>query len=340
MFDANGARRDAIRANHSATHLVHAALRRVLGPHVSQKGSLVEADRFRFDFSHGSPVTAEELERVEDEVNAIIRQNSQASIKEMAPADAIAAGALALFGEKYGDRVRVLTLGEDPGAHEKPYSVELCGGTHVQRTGDIAVFTVLSEAGVAAGVRRIEAATGAAALAHLKTQVQVARAIASNLKSPLAEAPERVASLAVDKRRLEAELADARKKLALAGGGGSAAAIGLETVSGVKVLARVLEGVPAKDLRGLVDEGKAELGSGVVAYVGVDAGKAALAIGVTEDLKARVNAVELVRAGVAAVGGQGGGGRPDMAQGGGPDGAKAGEALAAIRVALEKALAA
>ncbi len=339
-FDANGVRRDAIRANHSATHLLHAALRHVLGPHVTQKGSLVESDRFRFDFSHNAPVTADELERVEDEVNAIIRQNAEATIREMAPADAIAAGALALFGEKYGDRVRVLTLGEDPVAHDKPYSVELCGGTHVRRTGDIAVFTILSEAGVAAGVRRIEAATGAAALSHLKTQVQFAKTIASNLKAPLAEAPERVAALAADRRRLEAELSDTRKKLALAGVGGSAPAAGPETIGGVKVLARVLEGVPAKDLRGLVDEGKVELVSGVVAYIGVDAGKAALAIGVTDDLKGRVSAVDLIRAGVAAVGGQGGGGRPDMAQGGGPDGAKAGDALAAIRAALEKALAA
>ncbi len=339
-FDADAHRRDAIRANHSATHLLHAALRHVLGPHVSQKGSLVEADRLRFDFSHGAPVTADALERIEDEVNAVIRQNAEATIREMAPADAIAAGALALFGEKYGERVRVLSMGDDLATRDRPYSVELCGGTHVRRTGDIAVFSILSESGVAAGVRRIEAATGAAALSHLKAQAALAKAIAANLRAPLVEAPERVAQLARDKRSLEAELTDTRKKLALAGGGGNAAPAGPEDVGGVKVIARVLEGVPAKDLRGLVDEGKTELGSGVVAYIGVDAGKAALAIGVTEDLKARVNAVDLVRAGVAAVGGQGGGGRPDLAQGGGPDGGKAADALAAIRAALEKALAA
>jgi alanyl-tRNA synthetase len=210
----------------------------------------------------------------------------------------------------------------------------------VRRTGDIAVFAILSEAGVAAGVRRIEAVTGAAALAHLKAQAALAKAIAAQLRAPLGEAPDRVAQLTNERRKLEAELADTKKKLALAGGGGAAAPAGPESVAGVKVIARVLDGVPAKDLRGLVDEGKTELGSGVVAYVGVDAGKAALAIGVTEDLKARVSAVDLVRAGVAAVGGQGGGGRPDMAQGGGPDAGKAGEALVAIRAALEKALAA
>jgi alanyl-tRNA synthetase len=339
-LEADGVRRDMIRANHSATHLLHAALRHVLGPHVTQKGSLVEADRFRFDFSHGAPVTTEELERIEDEVNAVIRQNAEASIKEMAPAEAIAAGALALFGEKYGERVRVLSMGEGIEDRSKAYSVELCGGTHVRRTGDIAVFSILSEGGVAAGIRRIEAATGAAALSHLKAQAALAKAIASSLKAPLAEAPDRVAQLTADRRKLESELADVRKKLALAGGGGASAPAGPEDVGGVKVIARVLEGVPAKDLRGLVDEGKTSLGSGVVAYIGVDAGKAALAIGVTDDLKARVSAVDLVRAGVAAVGGQGGGGRPDLAQGGGPEGGKANDALAAIRSALERALAA
>jgi len=338
-LSAKSARRDAIRANHSATHLLHAALRNVLGPHVTQKGSLVEADRFRFDFSHSAPVTAAEIEKIEDEVNAVIRQNAEATIREMAPADAIAAGALALFGEKYGEKVRVLRLGDDLASPSKPYSVELCGGTHVRRTGDIAVFAILSEGGVASGVRRIEAATGAAALSHLKAQAALAKTIAANLKAPLAEAPERVALLSAEKRKLEAELSDAKKKLALAGDGGVAAA-GPEEVKGVKLIARVLDGVPAKDLRGLVDEGKTQIGSGVVAYVGVDAGKAALAIGVTDDLKGRVSAVDLIRAGVAAVGGQGGGGRPDMAQGGGPEAAKAGDAVSAIKAALEKALAA
>jgi alanyl-tRNA synthetase len=339
-LEIDHARRAQIRSNHSATHLLHAALRNVLGPHVTQKGSLVEADYFRFDFSHGQALSADEIARVEDEVNAVIRQNAEGVIKEMAPAKAIEEGALALFGEKYGDQVRVLRLGDALTAGGKAYSVELCGGTHVKRTGDIAVFTVLSEGGVAAGVRRIEATTGAAALAHLKAQAALAKAIASNLKAPLTELPERVAVLQDERRKLERELSETKKRLAMAGGGGQAAPAGPEQVAGVAVLARVLDGVPAKDLRGLVDEGKKALGSGIVAYVGVDDGKAALAIGVTDDLKGKVSAVDLVRAGVAAVGGQGGGGRPDMAQGGGPDGANAPNALAAIRAALESALAA
>ncbi|GAN00017.1 alanyl-tRNA synthetase [alpha proteobacterium U9-1i] len=334
-------RRAQIRSNHSATHLLHAALRNVLGPHVTQKGSLVEADYFRFDFSHGQALSADEIGRVEDQVNAVIRQNAEGVIKEMAPAQAIEEGALALFGEKYGDSVRVLRLGDALDANGKAYSVELCGGTHVKRTGDIAVFQVLSESGVAAGIRRIEGATGAAALAHLKAQAALAKAVSANLKAPLELLPERVAQLQDERRKLERELSETKKKLALAGGGGGAAApAGPEQIKGVAVLARVLEGVPAKDLRGLVDEGKKSLGSGVVAYVGVDDGKAALAIGVTDDLKGKVSAVDLVKAGVAAVGGQGGGGRPDMAQGGGPNGASAPEALAAIRAALESALAA
>ncbi|HVY03719.1 MAG TPA: DHHA1 domain-containing protein, partial [Caulobacterales bacterium] len=291
-------------------------------------------DYFRFDFSHGQPMTADEIERVEDEVNAVIRQNAEAITREMAPEKAIEAGAMALFGEKYGDSVRVLALGQGLEDKNKPYSVELCGGTHVRRTGDIAVFAILSESGVAAGVRRIEAVTGAAALAHLKAQAAPAKAIASSLKTPLSELPARVAALNEERRRLERDLAEARKKLALAGPSAAAAASGPENVAGMKLIARVLEGVPAKDLRGLVDEGKKTIGSGIVAYVGVDQGKAALAIGVTDDLKGRVSAVDLVKAGVAAVGGQGGGGRPDMAQGGGPDGANASAALAAIRDAL------
>jgi alanyl-tRNA synthetase len=335
-LEIDHARRQQIRANHSATHLLHAALRNVLGPHVTQKGSLVEADRFRFDFSHGAPMTQAEIERVEDEVNAVIRQNAEGVIKEMAPEAAIKEGALALFGEKYGDRVRVLRLGDAIDGGGKPYSVELCGGTHVRRTGDIAVFAILSESGVAAGVRRIEAATGAAALSHLKAQAQLAKTVAANIKAPLAELPERVTQLQDERRKLERELSDAKKKLAM--GGGSSASAGPEQVAGVALIARVLDGVPAKELRGLVDEGKKSVGSGIVAYVGVDDGKAAVAIGVTDDLKAKVSAVDLVKAGVAAVGGQGGGGRPDMAQGGGPNGASAAQALDAVRGALKSAL--
>jgi alanyl-tRNA synthetase len=254
----------------------------------------------------------------------------------MAPEAAIKEGALALFGEKYGDRVRVLRLGDAIDGGGKPYSVELCGGTHVRRTGDIAVFAILSESGVAAGVRRIEAATGAAALSHLKAQAQLAKTVAANIKAPLAELPERVTQLQDERRKLERELSDAKKKLAM--GGGSSASAGPEQVAGVALIARVLDGVPAKELRGLVDEGKKSVGSGIVAYVGVDDGKAAVAIGVTDDLKAKVSAVDLVKAGVAAVGGQGGGGRPDMAQGGGPNGASAAQALDAVRGALKSAL--
>jgi alanyl-tRNA synthetase len=332
-------RRARIRANHSATHLLHAALRNVLGPHVTQKGSLVEADYFRFDFSHGQAMTPAEIERAEDEVNAIIRQNAEGVIKEMAPEAAIKEGAMALFGEKYGDSVRVLRLGDALGGGGKPYSVELCGGTHVRRTGDIAVFTILSEGGLGTGIRRIEGATGAAALTHLKAQAELAKAVASNLKAPLDQLLARVTQLQDERKKLERELADAKRKLAL-GGGGSSAPAGPEQVAGVSLIARVLDGVPAKDLRGMIDEGKKSVGSGVIAYIGVEDGKAAVAIGVTDDLKTKISAVDLVKVGVAAVGGQGGGGRPDMAQGGGPDAASAAKALDAIRAALQGALAA
>ena len=246
---------------------------------------------------------------------------------------------MALFGEKYGDEVRVLTLGhalDDAGVSGKPYSVELCGGTHVRRTGDIALFTILSESAVAAGVRRIEGTTGAAAFEYLKTQAAFGRQAADELKTTLADLPKRAAALSEEKRKLDRELADTKKKLALAGpatGGGAAG--GEETISGVKFSGRVLDGVAAKDLRGMVDEAKKALGSGVVAYIGVADGKAALTIGVTADLTAKISAVDLVRAGAAAVGGQGGGGRPDMAQAGGPDGAKAEAALSAIRDSLK-----
>jgi alanyl-tRNA synthetase len=324
-------RRRQIRANHSATHLLHAALRNVLGPHVTQKGSLVEADRFRFDFSHGQPMTQAEIERVEDEVNAVIRQNAEGVIKEMAPDAAIKEGALALFGEKYGDRVRVLRLGDALSGGGKPYSVELCGGTHVRRTGDIAVFAILSESGVAAGIRRIEAATGAAALSHLKAQAQLAKTIAANIKAPLAELPERVAQLQDDRRKLERELSDAKKKLAM--GGGGAATVGPETVGKVKLIWRVLPDVSPKDLRGFVDQDKVTLGaSGVSANVAISEGRASIAIGVTPDLAAsHLTSTSIVHVGVAALGGKGGGGRPDFAQGGGPNADNVEEAHRRVR---------
>ena len=325
-------RRKRIMANHSATHLLHAALRSVLGEHVTQKGSLVEEDRLRFDFSHGAPVTAAEIEAIEDQVNAVIRQNGAVGIKSMAPDKAIEAGALALFGEKYGDEVRVLSMGSDLSEAGTPYSVELCGGTHVERTGDIAVFAVMSEGGVSAGVRRIEAATGAEALRFMKARAQVALDLSEQLKVPLKDVGKKVTSLNEERRNLERELGETKKKLAM--GGGAGAPSGPEEIGGVKLIARVAEGVGGKDLRGLVDEAKTQLGSGVAVFVGVNEGKAAVSVGVTKDLTDRFSAVDLVRAASAAVGGKGGGGRPDMAQAGGPDGSNAEAALDAVREAL------
>jgi len=323
-------RRAKIRANHSATHLLHAALRNKLGKHVTQKGSLVEADYFRFDFSHTQPMTRDEIEAVEAEVNAVIRQNASAEIRVMAPDKAIAAGAMALFGEKYGDEVRVLRLGNSVSEANAPYSVELCGGTHVARTGDIAVFVITSEGGVAQGVRRIEGVTGAAALDFLKSRGAIAREIADQFKSTIAEAPARVAQVVEQRKRLEAELADARKKLAMGGGG---AASGPEEVNGVKFIGKVVD-VPAKDLKGLADDAKKSIGSGVVVFVATAEGKATVVVGVTDDLTARFKAGDLVTKAVQAVGGAKGGGRPDMAQGGGPDGSKANDAIAAVKTAL------
>jgi alanyl-tRNA synthetase len=323
-------RRDATRANHSATHLLHKALRAVLGPHVAQKGSLVAPDRLRFDFSHMKGVTAAELAEIEKRVNAVIRQNNDVTTRIMPYDDAVASGAVALFGEKYDEDVRVLSMGTEG---EGAYSVELCGGTHVRRIGDIALFKITSESAVSAGVRRIEALTGEAARLYLEEQAGLARAAADAAKAPLIELPARIEALMADKKRLERDLAEAKKKLAL-GGGGAAPADEVIDIKGVKFMGRVLDGVEAKDLRGLVDQAKQKMGSGVAAFIGVADGKAALAVGVTDDLKAKFSAVDLVRAGAEAVGGKGGGGRPDMAQAGGPEGAKAGEALKAIEGAL------
>ena len=321
-------RRRATRANHSATHLLHAALKRVLGSHVSQKGSLVTAERLRFDFSHPKPVTAEELERIEAQVNEVIRQNSDTATRLLPTDQAIAAGAEALFGEKYGDEVRVLTMGEDP-AHPKAYSVELCGGTHVRRLGDIGLFTILSESAVAAGVRRIEALTSEGARRYLAAQAELAREAAAALKTQAADLPARVAALAEERRRLERELTEAKKALALAGparGGDD----GVKTIAGIKAVLRQVDGVAPKDLKGLADEAKQKLGSGVVAFIATADGKASLVAAVTDDLTSRISAVDLVRLGAEALGGKGGGGRPDMAQAGGPDNGNPGAALSAI----------
>jgi alanyl-tRNA synthetase len=330
-------RRTAIRANHSATHLLHAALRNVLGSHVAQKGSLVAPDRLRFDFSHPKPMDAHEIEAVEDLANTVVLQDAPVTTRIMDRDEAMKSGAMALFGEKYGDEVRVVTMGTQPGlVPNKDYSVELCGGTHVGRTGEIGLITLVGEAGVAAGVRRIEALTGAAARKHLAEQEKRLRAVALALKVRPEEAAERAAALVDERKKLERDLADARRKLALGGGASNGADNGVRTVGSTKLLARSVTGISPKDLKGLVDDGKKSIGSGVVAVVGVtDDGKAGIVVGVTDDLTAKFSAVDLVRVGSEALGGKGGGGRPDMAQAGGPDGAKADAALAAIAAALE-----
>jgi alanyl-tRNA synthetase len=330
-LEVDAERRSRIRANHSATHLLHAALRNRLGGHVTQKGSLVAPDRLRFDFSHPKPLTAEDVEAIEGEVNFHIRQNEPVTTRLMRPEEAIEAGAMALFGEKYGDEVRVLSMGRGEG---RSYSVELCGGTHVGALGDIALFKIVSESAVAAGVRRIEALTGEAARRWLTDREKNLKEIAASLKSLPEEVAARVAALVEERRRLERELAEAKKALALGGGSGAPAA-GPEQVGGRGFVGQVLEGIDPKALRGLVDDAKKRVGSGVAALVALNDGRASVAVGVTDDLTGEISAVELVRKAVEALGGQGGGGRPDMAQGGGPDGGKAAEAIAAVRQALE-----
>ena len=338
-------RRGAIRRNHSATHLLHEALRQVLGDHVAQKGSLVAPDRLRFDFSHPKPISAEELERIEEIANDIVLQNAPVVTRLLSRDDAIASGARALFGEKYGDEVRVVAMGENPagaGANTMGWSVELCGGTHVNRTGDIGLISVLADSGVASGVRRLEALTGQAARGNANNLARLAKATASELRVPIEEAPSRVAALLEERKKLERELSDARKKLAMGGGAQPADGDdGVENVEGVKVIAKALTGIEAKDLRSLVDEGKKKLGSGIVIFVTSDPeGKAAIVVGVTSDLTSTNNAVQMIQAGVAELGGKGGGGRPDMAQGGGPNGGAAAAALAAIKKLIKPAAAA
>ncbi len=337
-LNVDHARRSAIRRNHSATHLLHEALRQVLGDHVAQKGSLVAPDRLRFDFSHPKPMTAGEIERVEDMANDYVLQNSAVTTRLMALDDARASGARALFGEKYGDEVRVVAMGESPSGasgNTMGWSVELCGGTHVRRTGDIGLISGLSDSGVAAGVRRIEALTGTAARKAAHNAVQLAKAASSELKVSLEDLPARIANLLDERKKLERDLSEARKKLAMGGGAAASGADGVRSIGDIKLIARAVSGIDLKDLRSLADEGKKQVGSGVVAIVGVtDDGKAGVVVGVTNDLTGRFNAVDLVRKGAEALGGKGGGGRPDMAQAGGPDGAKADAALKAIETAL------
>ncbi|WOJ89311.1 alanine--tRNA ligase [Methylocapsa polymorpha] len=333
-------RRTAVRANHSATHLLHEALRQVLGDHVAQKGSLVAPDRLRFDFVHPKPIAAEELARVEDIANRAILENAPVVTRLMGVEEAIGAGARALFGEKYGDEVRVVSMGyahpEDGGgaAAESAFSIELCGGTHVARTGDIGLIAILGESPVAAGVRRIEAKTATQARRHLNAQAKRLHDVANLLKTPEEDSVKRLESLIDERRKLERELSDARKKLAM-GGAGMGAAHPLEEIDGVRFFSRAVSGIEMKDLKSLADEAKQSVGSGVVAIVGVDAdGKAGVVVGVTADLTERFDAVQLVRAAAAKLGGKGGGGRRDMAQAGGPNGAASEAALAAVGDAL------
>tara|TARA_R110002073_G_scaffold9448_4_gene48081 strand:+ start:6922 stop:9582 length:2661 start_codon:yes stop_codon:yes gene_type:complete len=332
-LEVEGDHRDAMRANHSATHILHAVLRKQLGDHVTQKGSMVAADRLRFDFSHNKALSSQEKHTIELEVNRIIRQNSAVTTQLMTPDEAIETGAMALFGEKYGDEVRVVSMGDivDAGVH---YSVELCGGTHVARTGDIGLFRLVAEGAVASGVRRLEALTGAAALEYSLQQESHLQDAVALVKSTPAQLADRIAALLEDRKATEKEMTELRKKAAM---GGSAGGDGAEikTVGQYKFIGRVLDGVQSKDLRGFADEAKQKIGSGVIALIAVNDSKVGVLTAVTDDLKGSVSAVDLVRVGAAAVGGKGGGGRPDMAQAGGPDGTKAAEALSAIEELLE-----
>ncbi|OYW08950.1 MAG: alanine--tRNA ligase, partial [Rhodospirillales bacterium 12-71-4] len=331
VAEVDHTRRGTIRAHHSATHLLHEALRRRLGTHVSQKGSLNAPDRLRFDVSQPTPMTDEDLAWVETEVNARIRENAEVVTRLMTPDQAVAVGAMALFGEKYGDEVRVVSMGHDPAAVERHgvYSLELCGGTHVKRTGDIGLFRIVSEGAVAAGIRRVEAVTGEAAMKLLEERDRQLSQAAAVLKARPAELADRITSLLEDRKKLEREVSDLRKKLAT---GGAAAEV--EEIAGLRVALRELGEMPPRDLKGVVE---AILQSGtadVVAVVATAEGKASVFVGIGEAAKGRTDAVTLVRAASAAIGGKGGGGKPDMAQAGGPDAAKAAEALAAVRAAL------
>jgi alanyl-tRNA synthetase len=343
-LDVDHARRAATRANHSATHLLHESLRQVLGPHVAQKGSLVEPARLRFDFSHPKPMSAAEIAAVESMANAFVLQNSAVETHLMALEDALETGAMALFGEKYGDEVRVVSMGIGTSGAKanKAWSVELCGGTHVARTGDIGLIKVTAESASSAGVRRIEALTADGARAYLGEQDMRVRELLGVLRAKPDELVERVRALLEERKQLERQLAEAKRQVALGGAGALAAGNGhataapaIRAVGDVKLLARTVVGLNPKDLRGLIDDGKKQIGSGVVAIIGVsEDGKAGLAVGVTDDLTKRINAVDLVKVGAEALGGKGGGGRPDLAQAGGPDGSKAESALKAIEAWL------
>ncbi|SEN11542.1 alanine--tRNA ligase [Bradyrhizobium sp. OK095] len=340
QLEVDHSRRSSIRAHHSATHLIHEALRQVLGDHIAQRGSMVAPDRLRFDFVHQKPITPEELARVEDIANNVVLENDEVTTRVMGVDEAREAGARALFGEKYGDEVRVVSMGRtarERGANAMGWSVELCGGTHVRRTGDIGLITLTGESAVASGVRRIEALTGNYARRHANETMALAKTAAAELRTSIDDVPARITALMDERKKLERELSDARKKLAMGGGAAASngAATGVREIGDVKLMARAVEGIEMKDLKSLADDGKKQIGSGVVAIVGVtEDGKAGVVVGVTADLTARFNAVNLVKVASEALGGKGGGGRPDMAQAGGPDGAKAAEALAAIEKAM------
>ncbi|WP_438275889.1 alanine--tRNA ligase [Nitrobacter sp.] len=340
-LEVDHARRSAIRANHSATHLLHEALRQVLGDHIAQRGSLVAPERLRFDFAHNKPISADELRRIEDIANDVVLENGEVTTRLMAVDDAREAGARALFGEKYGDEVRVVSMGgtgrQGAASNALGWSVELCGGTHVKRTGDIGLISVIGESAVASGVRRIEALTGHHARRHANDAIQLAKTAAGELRTTLDDMPARIASLMEERKKLERELSEARKKIAMGAGTASASSgtAGVRDVGGIKLMARSVEGIEIKDLKNLADQGKKQIGSGVVALVATsDDGKASVVVGVTPDLVTRFSAVDLVRKASEVLGGKGGGGKPDMAQAGGPDGAKAGAALDAIAAAM------
>ena len=337
ILEVDHTRRGNIRANHSATHLLHEALRGRLGDHVAQRGSLNAPDRLRFDFSHGKALELADLEAVEAEVNSMIRQNTAVETRIMTPDDAREIGAQALFGEKYGDEVRVVSMGRADGSGKgtdgSTYSLELCGGTHVRQTGDIGAFVTLGDSASSAGVRRIEALTGQAALDYLRAQDHRLADVALSLKTPASEVADRVRALIDERKALQNEVAQLRRELAMGGGGATSDAP--KDVGGVPFRAQALTGVTGKDLPGIIDEMKGQMGTGAILLIADTGGKAAVAAGVTGDLTDRVSAVDLVRAAVAELGGKGGGGRPDMAQGGGPDAANASAAIAAAEKVLE-----
>lgn len=334
LMIVDGERRTNIRANHSVTHLLQAALRKRLGTHVTQKGSLVAPDRFRFDISQPVPIPPDVLADVEAEVNKRIRMNEDVVTRLMSPEDAMKQGAMALFGEKYGDEVRVVSMGK--GEEGKAfYSIELCGGTHVRYTGDIGVFKIVSESALAAGVRRIEGLTGPGALAYFAEQEKALKGVAEVVKAIVPEVVDRVAHLAQERKRLEAEVTELRRQLAMGGGHGTASATQTpKNINGVNFVSRVLTDIPAKDLKPMADAFKAQVKSGVIALTASFEGKVSLVVAVTDDLTKRVSAVDLVKIGAEALGGKGGGGRPDMAQAGGTDIDAMPDAIAAIEKAL------